>query len=322
MAGLDYAAFVAAARTRYSLRMQRAVTVPAEIRSGRSAAERLGRTVNIYYEVPECLDEERSARGIYQVRAGYDGTYYLDCYFETVALALVERFRPDGSQEALESLQTGAAETPSALPNTTPRTQDSPGEGLRVMFMSATDPKVKVATTDTLQVERVPLLLARGLPKMIGGYYKIVDQSDEATIPAKRVLKVERLEPLGLAIQMYCVYLRSLECNKDATAVVMKRAWRTLELTPEVRDDVAAEAGNSTTRCWPTRSSARIQRLPKWSRSAARPFCQASHKRPSCVLTWRRSAAASIRCRNSRSSDHGRHREGKARDPLRQERGG
>ena len=109
--------------------------------------------------------------------------------------------------------------------------------------MSATDSKGQAGgPADSLQVERIPLLLARGLPKMIGGYYKIVDQSDEATIPAKRVLKIERLEPLGLAIQMYCVYLRSLECNKDATAVVMKRAWRTLELTPEVRDDVAAEA--------------------------------------------------------------------------------
>jgi hypothetical protein len=114
--------FVAAARTRYSLRMQRAVTVPAEIRAQFLAALRdtdlpdplpLGRTVNIYYEVPECLDEERSARGIYQVRAGYDGTYYLDCYFETVALALFSshcRIRPDGTKEALESLQTGAAE--------------------------------------------------------------------------------------------------------------------------------------------------------------------------------------------------------------------
>ena len=109
--------------------------------------------------------------------------------------------------------------------------------------MSATDAKGQAGgPAETLQVERVPLLLARGLPKMIGGYYKIVDQSDEATIPAKRVLKIERLEPLGLAIQMYCVYLRSLECNKDATAVVMQRGWRTLELTPEVRDDVAAEA--------------------------------------------------------------------------------
>ena len=107
--------------------------------------------------------------------------------------------------------------------------------------MSATDSKGG-GPADTLQVERIPLLLARGLPKMIGGYYRIVDQSDEATIPAKRVLKIERLEPLGLAIQMYCVYLRSLECNKDASAVLMKRAWRTLELTPEVRDDVAAEA--------------------------------------------------------------------------------
>ena len=109
--------------------------------------------------------------------------------------------------------------------------------------MSATDGKAQVGgPADTLQVERIPLLLARGLPKMIGGYYRIVDQSDEATIPANRVLKIERLEPLGLAIQMYCVYLRSLECNKDATAVVMKRAWRTLELTPEVRDDVTEEA--------------------------------------------------------------------------------
>ena len=96
--------------------------VPAEIRAQFLVALRdtdlpdplpLGRTVNIYYEVPECLDEERSARGIYQVRAGYDGTYYLDCYYETVALALFSshyRIRPDGSREALESLQTGAAE--------------------------------------------------------------------------------------------------------------------------------------------------------------------------------------------------------------------
>ena len=109
--------------------------------------------------------------------------------------------------------------------------------------MSATDGKGQVGgPTDALQVERIALLLARGLPKLIGSYYKIVDQSDEATIPAKRVLKIERLEPLGLAIQMYCIYLRSLECDKDATSGVMKRAWGTLELTPEVRDDVAAEA--------------------------------------------------------------------------------
>ena len=92
--------------------------VPAEIRAQFSARLPdtdlpdplpLGRTVNIYYEVPECLDEERSARGIYQVRAGYDGTYYLDCYFETVALTLFSshyRIRPDGSKEELESLQT------------------------------------------------------------------------------------------------------------------------------------------------------------------------------------------------------------------------
>ena len=96
--------------------------VPAEIRAHFLAMLRdtdlpdplpLGRTVDIFYEIPECLDEERSARGIYQVRAGYDGTYYLDCYFETVALALFSshtRLRPDGSKETLESLQAGAAE--------------------------------------------------------------------------------------------------------------------------------------------------------------------------------------------------------------------
>lgn len=95
---------------------------------------------------------------------------------------------------------------------------------------------------DTLRIERVPLLLARGLPKTIAAYYKIVDEADEAKIPAKRVLRIERLEPLGLAIQMYCVYLRSLECNREATNGIMERAWKALELTPEVRDDVAAEA--------------------------------------------------------------------------------
>ena len=96
--------------------------VPAEIRAQFLARLRdtdlpdplpLGRTVNIYYEVPECLDEERSARGIYQVRAGYDGTYYLDCYFETVALTLFSshyRIRPDGSREELESLKAGRGE--------------------------------------------------------------------------------------------------------------------------------------------------------------------------------------------------------------------
>jgi hypothetical protein len=91
--------------------------VPAEIRARFLAA--LGdadlpdplpvnRTVNIFYEVAECLDEERSSRGIYQVRAGHDGAYYLDCYLEPQAPMLLSfhyRLRPDGSREELESLQ-------------------------------------------------------------------------------------------------------------------------------------------------------------------------------------------------------------------------
>lgn len=70
----------------------------------------LNRTINIYYEVAESLAEERGARGIYQVRAGYDGTYHLDCYLENHALMLLSthyRLRADGSTQTLESLRTG-----------------------------------------------------------------------------------------------------------------------------------------------------------------------------------------------------------------------
>jgi hypothetical protein len=95
---------------------------------------------------------------------------------------------------------------------------------------------------DTLRAERVSLMLARQLPNAISGYYKLVDESSEEQIPASRVLKIEQLEPLGIAVQMYCLYLRTLECDQAGVDRVMAVAWRTLELTPEVRDDMAAQA--------------------------------------------------------------------------------
>lgn len=95
---------------------------------------------------------------------------------------------------------------------------------------------------ETLRAERVSLLLLRGLAGAIRAYYKLVDESTEEQIPASRVLRIEQLEPLSLAVQMYCLYLRALECDKAGINRIMEVAWRSLELTPEVRDDVVAQA--------------------------------------------------------------------------------
>lgn len=71
----------------------------------------LGRTINVFYEVAESLSEERSARGIFQVRAGGDREhgYFLDYYREIQSPMLISvhgRIRQDGSTEELESLRT------------------------------------------------------------------------------------------------------------------------------------------------------------------------------------------------------------------------
>ena len=95
---------------------------------------------------------------------------------------------------------------------------------------------------ETMRAERLSLLLARQLPGAVGGYYKLVDESSEEQIPASRVLKIEQLEPLGLAVQMYCLFLRTLEVDSVGVDRMMAAAWRTLELTPETRDDMVAQA--------------------------------------------------------------------------------
>jgi hypothetical protein len=69
----------------------------------------LDRTVNLMYEVAECLAEERSARGIHQVRAGHHDSYYLDCYREIQSPFLIsvhQRIHQDGRVETLPSLET------------------------------------------------------------------------------------------------------------------------------------------------------------------------------------------------------------------------
>lgn len=95
---------------------------------------------------------------------------------------------------------------------------------------------------DTMRAERLSLLLARQLPSAVAGYYKLVDESSDEQIPASRVLKIEELEPLGLAVQMYCLYLRALEVDQAGVDRMAAAAWRTLELTPETRDDVVAQS--------------------------------------------------------------------------------
>jgi hypothetical protein len=95
---------------------------------------------------------------------------------------------------------------------------------------------------DALRADRVSLLLARQLPGAIRAYYKQVDESTEEQLPADRVVRIEQLEPLGLAIQMYCVFLRALECDQPDVDRIVSAAWRTLELTPEVRQDVVTQA--------------------------------------------------------------------------------
>lgn len=95
---------------------------------------------------------------------------------------------------------------------------------------------------DTIRVERISLLLARQLPRSVGGYYKLVDESTEDQIPASRVMKIEQVEPLGLAVQMYCLFLRVLQIDQVGVDRMMTTGWTTLELTPELRDDVVAQA--------------------------------------------------------------------------------
>src|SRR5262249_33112017 len=84
---------------------------------------------------------------------------------------------------------------------------------------------------DSLRADRVSLLLARQLTGPIRAYYKQVDESDEQEMPADRVIRIELLEPLGLAIQMYCLFLRALECDPERIGRIMAAAWKTLELT-------------------------------------------------------------------------------------------
>lgn len=92
-------------------------SVPPEIRSRFEAA--LGRslpdplllnvTTNIYHEVAGSVAEEKSARGIYQVRADYDGTYFIDRYYEIQSPTFFSSHRrtyQDGHQEDLERLET------------------------------------------------------------------------------------------------------------------------------------------------------------------------------------------------------------------------
>jgi hypothetical protein len=93
-----------------------------------------------------------------------------------------------------------------------------------------------------MRAERVSLLLARQLPSAVAGYYKQVDHSSEERIPVSRVLKMEQLEPLGLAVQMDCLFLRTLQVDQVGVDRMMAVAWRTLELAPETRDDMVAQA--------------------------------------------------------------------------------
>jgi hypothetical protein len=95
---------------------------------------------------------------------------------------------------------------------------------------------------DSMRAERVCLLLVRQLPKSLSAYYKRVDESTEEQIPSSRVLKIEQLEPLGLAVQMYCLYLRIIQDEQIDADRTMAVAWRALGLAPEVRDDVVAQA--------------------------------------------------------------------------------
>lgn len=95
---------------------------------------------------------------------------------------------------------------------------------------------------DTIRAEKISLLLARQLPQLVAGYYKLVDESTEEQIPASRVMKIEQVEPLGLAVQMYCLFLRVLQIDQAGVARMMTAGWTTLELTPELRDDLVAQA--------------------------------------------------------------------------------
>lgn len=87
---------------------------------------------------------------------------------------------------------------------------------------------------DALRAERVSLLLARALGGALKDYYARVEQASEEELPASRVLRVEALEPLGLAVQMYCLYLRALECDAADVQRIMAAAWGSLQQTPEM----------------------------------------------------------------------------------------
>lgn len=87
---------------------------------------------------------------------------------------------------------------------------------------------------DTLRAERVGLMLARALRGPVADYYRRVDEAGEEDVPSSRVLRIETLEPLGLAVQMYCMYLRTLQGNAADLDRVMSAAWGTLQRTPEL----------------------------------------------------------------------------------------
>jgi hypothetical protein len=64
--------------------------------------------VSLYREVAETVAEEKSVRGIYQVRAGYDGAYFIDRYYEIQSPTFFSshrRIHQDGRQERLECLE-------------------------------------------------------------------------------------------------------------------------------------------------------------------------------------------------------------------------
>ena len=64
---------------------------------------------------------------------------------------------------------------------------------------------------DTMRAERVSPLLARQLAQSVA--VTNCGQSTEEQIPASRVLKVEELEPLGLAVRC-CLFLRALQVDQ------------------------------------------------------------------------------------------------------------
>ena len=97
--------------------------------------------------------------------------------------------------------------------------------------------------SQSIAARRAAILMVRGLGGRNTSYYKFVEDSSEEDVPSTRVLRIEQLEPLGLAIQMYCLYLRCLVCDYDGTGALMQRAWQGLLAAPELRRDVVDAAG-------------------------------------------------------------------------------